>query len=403
MKFPLNHYAGKALLAAGCFGVAVAASVNAFANISLLSNPEIVARLPVGGSALASALDMDHKLARSRGKIAVSFIVGAANRTLASEPLSPQALRLRGIAEEATHDGEAARKLFFLSERVSRRDMLVQLWLIENEVARGDVVGAVKHYDIAMRTNLEIGQVLYPILSDALAEPEVRVAFAKIVRSDPPWLIYFVRHVVNGARNPENLADALILAGGLPKRADFAPLKTVLLDRLIAKKAFSHAHRYFASLPDTHESALSDLGFNDTTLDQRFAPLTWQLLAAPGFQVAGRSTTGNARHRLEVEIGANERGMVARRLIYVQPGKYRFIAPHDILQNAPDAEIYWVLKCADGTQNRTLWNGEGEPSQHMDIEVPVNCSPLMLELNAVGGSGQNGARFSLKTISLDGL
>jgi len=93
------------------------------------------------------------------------------------------------LGSTAKISGQAAKsdRLFAYAERLSRRNLATQLWEIENAVSRGDIAGALRHYDIAFRTNVKARELLFPVLSNATDDPEIRAALVATLSQRPLW------------------------------------------------------------------------------------------------------------------------------------------------------------------------------------------------------------------------
>jgi hypothetical protein len=99
---------------------------------------------PADGDALASVVD-----ARSptQGITLSPNELADAKRSLRSDPLNRRVLRLVGLTIGEKGDVQRSERIMLLANDVSRRDAATQLWMIERLVQRGDVKGAVMHYD----------------------------------------------------------------------------------------------------------------------------------------------------------------------------------------------------------------------------------------------------------------
>src|SRR5690606_3934124 len=96
-------------------------------------------------------------------------------------------------------------------------------------VAADDIPGVMRHYDVLLRTARPAWPVLFPLLDGALSEPEIRAEFARYVSVSPPWMAPFLREATRTGPHPENLADALLRAGGLPADQQYRRIESGLL------------------------------------------------------------------------------------------------------------------------------------------------------------------------------
>ena len=65
------------------------------------------------------------------------------------------------------------------AERVSRRDLANELLLIEATARHDDVATTLTHFDRALLVYPDANQQLFPVLSRALSDPQIRAALAK--------------------------------------------------------------------------------------------------------------------------------------------------------------------------------------------------------------------------------
>ena len=95
----------------------------------------------------------------------------AARDALLDDATAADALTVLAFQAQLRGDREKADAIFRYSSQLSRRELRPRLWQIEAAVARGDIAGALRQYDIALRTSKEAGPLLYPTLGAAMAEP----------------------------------------------------------------------------------------------------------------------------------------------------------------------------------------------------------------------------------------
>ena len=76
------------------------------------------------------------------------------------DPTAIDAVTTLGVNAQVRGDTAKARRTFAFAERLSRRNLIVQLWAIEDSVQRGDVGGALRHYDTALRVKPAAGGII---------------------------------------------------------------------------------------------------------------------------------------------------------------------------------------------------------------------------------------------------
>ena len=168
-----------------------------------------------------------------------------ARAALQQDPTTVPALSTLGLYAQTHGDAAAARGLFRYAEMLSRRDLQVQLWAIENAVARGDIANALTHYDIALRTSRSAWDLLVPVLGTAIADRPVRVALTRTLAANPVWGSHFINYVVGEGTDPRTAAQLL----GDMHRAHVPvsrPAQAALVNKLATNGLIAEAWSYYA-------------------------------------------------------------------------------------------------------------------------------------------------------------
>lgn len=318
-----------------------------------------------------------------------------ARESLKRQALNPVALRLIGLNASVKGGFAAGRPAMSAANRMTRRDLPTQFWLIEDAVSRGDVAGALSHYDHALRTRPGSQQILFPVLTAAVEDPALWPAFTRYVREPAPWLNDFARFAIRNSTKPRSIAAFLQRAGGMPRDDTSTALEAELLKRLVEANAFAEAAHYYRSLDGANPAILTEVGFTGATTDTKFAPLTWELFASPGFTSAFlRDETGEAI-RLHVTMESATTGVVGRKIVYAAPGRYRFRAIQRSAAAAEGASAQWELRCGGSRGTNIIW-GKGAPLSGdgvvVDdvIAIPAGCGAITVRLLASAGTSPNG-------------
>lgn len=173
-----------------------------------------------------------------------------AHQALERDPTHAIAVRALGFAADSRGQTERAAKLLRFASRLSKRDLLTQLWLIEYNVKRGDVPAVLQHFDPAISTSPEAMPTLFPILINALSDAQLVRPIAKMLDRQPWWLPSFLNQTALQAPSTSNAAALfLVLAkSGHPIRRDIV---TTLAQRLRAQGHNADADRLTreASMP----------------------------------------------------------------------------------------------------------------------------------------------------------
>lgn len=385
--------------------LAYGATVNAVGNITKRRAPAIALSV-VPSDAVALASQAERQFMSSQSRSSLAKVDSLSLRALRQQPLSPAALRLLGYTADLTGNTVTAGKRINLAARVSRRDFGTQLWLIENAVRAGDNKQALVHYDIALRTSLPSRPILFPTLTDALADKQIRDALLPYVRSPPNWMPAFLADAMAGTENPQHVAELLLAAGKSSHRRAFKNIPDLLLNRLATKSQFAAFREYYLSLPDTDRATLESVGLNRKTVGLKHAPAAWQIAEAAALGGSFATTKIKGQYRLDAFVSSGETGSIMQKLLFLKPGSYRLTAQHTALENAADARIEWIIQCLDNQQRAIPITTAASPVKaggfavSADFTVTGACEAHMVVLQAAGGSAQGGAEFSVERIDL---
>jgi hypothetical protein len=359
------------------------------ANLFRARDPLLAMRFaPFDGQAMAMAAE--------RGIIAASFNPGLtadvellARQALARDPTLVPAWRSLAAARDIQRRRADATALFLFTERLSRRDVPTQLWLIEERVAANDIPGALRHYDIALRTSSRTGSFLLPILAAATSENAVIVPLVAILRTRPAWRDDFLYELSQRAPSAPNL---VAIVEGISGQGDLPPsTMALMIDRLVGQRQFDEAWRLYALArpAQARERLLRNAGFEAP--DQGYA-FEWRLessanLGAQPVAVAADGT-GVA---LAIRADSGEGGVAARQLLRLPPGLYRIAARTGSLPEVEPARMSWALACAaqpprDLAPGETQAAGRSTPGPAV-FQVPAaDCAAQWLELRVRAGT-----------------
>ncbi len=387
------------LIGAITLAMAGAAFANAIVNVTRTINPALALAMPYT-DAVALAASADQQVTADPSKLKLPVVGQFARNSLIGQALNPRALRLLGYVAGEKGDVALAGRLIRLSERASRREVSAQFWLIEDCVGRGDVSCSIEHYDIAMRTEPTTRPLLIPVLAGALDEPEVRRALALRLRPNPQWQYDFVHQATASLKQPSQLSETLIAAGGLPGDPVYRQLETDLLGKLVANNEFAEAHRYLTFLSGDAAKDFAVAGFNPSSVDPRFSPLSWQTISTSNASAEFERTDGRQAFALHLLVGASERATVARRIVFLAPGIYRLSDRQTGQPLTRDSVLTWSLSCAATSDRRIFWSASTLRSRS-DISITdAACPAYMLELNAAAGSGSEGLDVTVTDLNL---
>jgi hypothetical protein len=383
--------------------IAYASFASAFAGVTQTSNADLTLRFS-SNDPVALTVKADQLLAKTTTQPAKpATLLNLAQRSLHANPVNARAIRLVGIAYGLQNNPATAARLYGLANQISRRDLGNQLLLIEGRVEDGDGVGALKHYDIVLRTSTSGQETLFPILFSAMDDPAIRLETAKLVANNPPWLKAFLAYALTQDAGLANVADVAARSGGLPADATFTPYENAILTRLIATKQFATLERYTRSVNAKGADQLTSIAFRRSSPTDRFQPLAWQVAQENSVSASIETRQENGASWLSAFAAASNRGYAARKLMLTTSGPHEFAVDQTIVETGRDAEIRWEIVCAEGPN--VLWTSDGQNavgriSIRQNINVPDTCKVLWINLIAGGGASERGIEMAAQSITL---
>lgn len=311
------------------------------------------------------ARDIDPALALKFWPVDARALANEANRILFLRPEQPDfdqaaalarkaidqdttlgsSYRIIGFQAEQRGDVKSAERLIAHSDRLSRRDLLTQLWLVERAVARNDVPGALGHFDAALRTSEAAPAVLFPILSSALSDSELFPPIAAKLAERPNWANAFLVYSMQNNGDPRALASLLLRLRQWPevRAADLAP---TVIASLVKRGDAALARRLsliFAGIDSSPRQTVVDPGM---TLAVGVPPFAWAVADGNGVSVS-RSDDG-----VRVEFSADALGYPLGQILALPPGRYRLQTMAN-QSGAAGSAVYWQVAC-DGAATQLL-------------------------------------------------
>ena len=266
------------------------------------SNPALAHQLaPYNGritAAYSAALSSPQASAEERSRADE-----LARLALRQDPTAVAAVATLGIDTQVRNDTSGARRLFAYAQKLSRRDLRTQLWSIEDAVARENIPEALRWYDIALRTNPQMDELLFPILVSAGEDPAIRGELIRTLSRKPRWGENFVVYAAGNSPDPRltvSLFQALPGAGvTVPESA-----KVGVIDALLRKRYFDEAWNFYASM----RRDVSRLRSRDVSLSAEMAqPTQFDWAAVDSGDVTTSLRRDGATFAATSEVGGSGR------------------------------------------------------------------------------------------------
>lgn len=357
-----------------------------------------------------------HRLASGDGRITArfaTFLSGAdatpadrrradmlARKALLNDALAVQAVSTLSLNAYLRGDVAQTRRLLAYSQKLSRRDLQTQLTAIEEAVARGDVAGALYNYDIALRTNTDSWELLFPVLEAAAIDPTIQAALVARLSRRPIWGDPFIAYTA--AHSPDPQATAALLtklrrAGLNIADGAVAPI----INALIEKGALDQAWQYYAAgTPGAVRNSSRDPYFTGRT----DAPSLLDWMPINDGSIATSIQRSDAGGVFDFAAPASIGGTLLRQVQLLLPGNYRITGVSSGIEQAVDTLPYWSLTCRkDGkelgrvvvpTSSRAEGRFEGR------FVVPAECPVQVLTLIARPSDAVGGVTGQIKRVQL---
>lgn len=307
-----------------------------------------------------------------------------ARKALRQDPTAIGAVTALGLVDEQSRRRVAAARLFEYSNALSRRDLPTQLWKIETAVSRGDIAGALRHYDIALRTSRHAPDLLFPVLVSAVADPAIRVALVRTFRGQPAWGPLFVEYAASNGSDPHvtSLLFQDLQRGGIR----IAPVaQTVLIDTLASRGAFDDAWLYYRAVrPNSDRRRSRDPRFGaDLSIPTVF---DWRI--ADDNAINASIQRGDDGGLVDFSAPPGVGGKVVQQLQLLPVGRYRLSGQAANLAALGSDSPYWVVTCQDGRElGRIDVPGTGGFSGAVDVPAGCTAQTLTLVLRPSDASG----------------
>lgn len=368
------------------------------AAVSAMANhyPTLATKLaPANAAAIVKVFDQ----AISSGELHQNFAgwIDASKRALHADPVNAKGLRLLAYATDMTPKGHSrARAIMRLSERASRRDLLAQLWLIEDAVQRDSIADALKHYDRALSVHPAVGGRLIPILVSASREPPIQAALVPYLRANRSWVAPFLSVAVAKASDPTVTVELFKHYGGAQAVPSHAEFETQLIQRLV--ETGKEREGYAFALASGAE--LGVFTFSDATIDARFRPFTWTLYGGGDGQVSLDDRGG-----LAVNVRPEMKIVAASRIILARPGEK--VLTHRV--SFPDVSaaplVTWTAYCQREGGPERFWTRDipvaATPTRvEAPLTVPDGCSRVQIDLEATGSEASAGSGVTIDQVNL---
>lgn len=308
-----------------------------------------------------------------------------AGRALRREPGNVIALRSLGVIA-ALRGYDTTARYFRLAERFSRRDLVVQMALIEAEVVRNDVDGALAHYDRALRTGYRAYDLLFPVLVAASHDQAVARPLGNRLAARPAWWNAFVERSIQDAAPNPSLAWLVRQVRLRTDRPDERAFLIAAMQRLIKQGDIAGALNLYrdARGPAMARQLVRDGGFER---DDQLPPFEWQLTDTTDLAAVRQPIDGSMR--LELVANGDAVGTLAQQLLTLTPGLYRTrLSLGDVQPGNFSLQISCVGKAGSRLLDQTI-DGPANRGGLLTAQVTVPAAACPAQWLAIVANGQS--------------
>ena len=373
------HIALRLALAAAVGAVGITGALRSLGSALRLDWPETAYSIAPGDARIA-------------GTQALALVQnGDEKRTARAAAIAQQALRrdianitatvTLGTLADQRGDIGRARALFGYAQSWARRDLFSQLWLIQDAVNRGDIKGALRHYDYALRAAPLAQKILFPILAQSLAAPAVRGEVVDLLSRRPRWGASFMEAAARLGPDYGAVGETFIALVGrnvaIPQVAQRA-----LLAQINTTAGLEAAWRLDRRLRGGPAPLIRNADFAPERATTSL--FDWQI--APDEEIsAGLSDRAGMGGALSFDIPPGGAGRLASQLVVLPAGRYQVHSDALLAQGLAGA-LSWRLVCVTG--DVPLGTAAFEPAAHAGatatgvFTVPASCHQQRLDLVA---------------------
>lgn len=306
---------------------------------------------------------------------------------------SVKAIRTFGVVALLEGKKGLADRLMEHAFRLSRRDLPTTIYLIDQNVERDDIPGALNHFDVALRVSKASQATLFPILASALTDERLVAPLTSLFRRDPSWLPSFIEVALASPPSAVNLSA--ILARLKNNRAASNPhTRRVVLKRLVADGEYRAASIFYNATAGRSQAGLVTDGLFER--EPILPPFDWSYESSANLGAYRVAPDDQRPGGLHYYVGAGEGGALATQLLMLPPGQYVL---ESLMADAPADSIgvpIWRIICAPpGTQSLVAAgfsaSEEGPRATRENFTVPAlacDAQWLSLEIRSDDAGGR---------------
>lgn len=314
-----------------------------------------------------------------------------ARQALLAEPLSPTAIWvLAAQQQDASTQG-----MLLLAEKVTRRELGVQMALFRLATEKGDLARGFAYLDRGLTIHPEAAPALLRGVLQALAEPDIRALFLPYAQR--PWFSVLLRE--SASKAADGLTSAALITEAKLTKEHFAPgLLPLVLSRLIKEGEAYEAGQLAMRTGIITEAGLESFAITPETTLVEARPLIWQFVSNDA--VSWKVQDGT---KVEWTLEPGRSAVLTERVTLYRSGPYQLTQ----LVSGTDQRllVVWELRCIDGDGERRVWS-QPIPLQsnvqqlEVEVSIPSDCPAQRWTLKGSASDLQTAGSIFLEKLDL---
>ena len=398
----ISRIAKPLVLSIGALGLAWGAASHTIGLIARNKNPELALKV-VHDEPIALAILADKKLTEAKSAADTKESGELALESLRGQALNPRALRVIGFVKDANGQSEQSAVLIKASALLSRRNLGTQLWLIEEAIKKNDTKEALRQYHLALTTSPNAKDILFPVLTKAIANQEIAKELVPYVKSNEEWIVPFIQLASQDKDAIIPIADIVIEAGGIKAGLKSDQVRGALMERLSQQGDLLRAAKIFQTIDNAPVNILSSPALTTASFDQAYVGVGWALMVDPslGGEVSGAGDT----KIMTVYASGGKSGRVARKPLLLKPGQYVLRVGYSDLVSNPNSIIRWQISCAGEGKATSIASGASPTGANVSkatlaFTISPSCNGQFLDLLMTGGDGRNASEVTINSVEI---
>jgi hypothetical protein len=331
------------VLAIGATLAALATLAQGAAGILSVRDPQSAVNWRIAGGEAFSAL-AEQTLTNVNQPDRLPRASHFARAALIAAPLDPRAVRVLALAAEIGGDHAAPVRLMRVGDRLSRRDLLTQVWLFEHALQGRDWQDASLHADALMRGEM-VGAPLSAAMIHAMAEPGALAPFVDRLAANPEWRRPFMSGLTWASDDralPTRVLTMLSTTAAPPTLEETSRL----VERYIYDKDYSGARRLWLGVLRGGAAAPAADVYNGGFVNLAAPPpFNWRLTESDAAEV-GFGHADDGRPALHILSRQPSTAALAEEALVLPPGRYR-LSVSAASEAGPAGDLFaWRLTCA---------------------------------------------------------